>query len=81
MIAVLQFPALEFHPREVYELKMSQVQHFTSVIHRPNSRLLNINYLNPIGHYMYHQFNTQQLYALPTLYLRVFDVKASNDSF
>jgi len=27
--------------------------------------------LNPTGNYMYRQFNTQQLYALPTLYLCV----------
>jgi len=29
------------------------------------------NLLKPTGHYMYHQFNIQQLYALPTLYLCV----------
>ena len=68
-MAALHFPASEFHPRGVYELKMSQVQHFTSGIHRPNFRLLNINIPNPTGHYMYHQFNIQQLYALPTLHL------------
>jgi len=27
--------------------------------------------LNPTGHVMHHQFNIQQLYALPTLYLCV----------
>jgi len=27
--------------------------------------------LNPTGHYVYHKFNIQQLYALPTLYLCV----------
>jgi len=27
------------------------------------------NILKPTGHVMYHQFNIQQLYALPTLYL------------
>jgi len=27
--------------------------------------------LKPTGHVMHHQFNIQQLYALPTLYLRV----------
>ena len=32
----------------------------------------NINLLNPIGHVMHQQFNIQQLYALPTLYLCVF---------
>jgi hypothetical protein len=30
-----------------------------------------INHLKPTGHVMYHQFNIQQLYALPTLYLCV----------
>ena len=69
MIAVLQFPALEFHPAGVYELKVSQVQHFNSFILRPKCRHFNINNLNPTGHCMYSQFNIQQMYALYTLYL------------
>ena len=37
----------------------------SQVIHRDSTS-------NPSGHYMYHQFNTQQLYVLPTqLYLCV----------
>jgi len=28
-----------------------------------------LNLLKPTGHVMHHQFNIQQLYALPTLYL------------
>jgi len=32
---------------------------------------LRINLLKPAGHVMHHQFNIQQLYALPTLYLCV----------
>jgi hypothetical protein len=31
----------------------------------------NIIFLKPTGHVMHHQFNIQQLYALPTLYLCV----------
>jgi hypothetical protein len=31
----------------------------------------NISLLKPTGYVMYHQFNIQQLYALPTLYLCV----------
>ena len=31
--------------------------------------LPNINLLKPTGHVMHQQFNIQQLYALPTLYL------------
>ena len=30
-----------------------------------------INLLKPTGHVMHQQFNIQQLYALPTLYLSV----------
>ena len=37
-----------------------------------NSRLHGaINLLNPTGHVMHQQFNIQQFYALPTLYLCV----------
>jgi len=35
------------------------------------SRKHKINRLNPTGHVMHQQFNIQQLYALPTLYLCV----------
>ena len=31
----------------------------------------NVNLLNPTCYLMHHQFNIQQLYALPTLYLCV----------
>jgi len=33
--------------------------------------MLAVKLLKPTGHYMNHQFNIQQLYALPTLYLCV----------
>jgi len=32
---------------------------------------LKFNHLKPTGHVMHQQFNIQQLYALPTVYLRV----------
>jgi len=32
---------------------------------------VNINLLKPTGYVMHHQFNIQQLYTLPTLYLCV----------
>jgi len=35
------------------------------------SDMSSINLLQPTGHVMHHQFNIQQLYALPTLYLCV----------
>ena len=47
---------------------------------KPRSKILltklylrdgNINCLKPTGHVMHHQFNIQQLYTLPTLYLCV----------
>ena len=34
-------------------------------------RLCTINLLKPTGYVMHQQFNIQQLYVLPTLYLRV----------
>ena len=33
--------------------------------------LFAVNLWKPTGHVMHHQFNIQQLYALPTLYLCV----------
>ena len=47
-----------------------------SVIKNPSfaenfRRSFYINLLNPIGHVMHQQFNIQQLYVLPTLYLCV----------
>ena len=33
--------------------------------------ILWLNLLKPTGHVMHQQFNIQQLYVLPTLYLRV----------
>jgi len=38
---------------------------------------LHINLLKPTGHVMHQQFNIQQLYALPTLYLRVLYLSAN----
>jgi len=39
------------------------------------------NLLNPTGHVMHHQFNIQQLYALPTLYLCVFIYLRTRNDF
>ena len=36
-----------------------------------NYIVMTFNSLNPTGHVMHQQFNIQQLYALPTLYLCV----------
>ena len=43
---------------------------FTS-IHSRITVSCNINLLKPTGHVMHQQFNIQQLYVLPTLYLCV----------
>ena len=37
-----------------------------------NLRVMYIKPSKPSGHYMYHQFNIQQLYVLPTVCLCVF---------
>ena len=46
-------------------LRTSQLQYFST----KNPYTLNL--LNPTGRVMHQQFNIQQLYALPTLYLCV----------
>ena len=47
--------------------KMTQKTHMFTLC---SSGML-FNLLKPTGHVMYQQFNLQQLYALPTLYLCV----------
>ena len=42
-----------------------------NVMFRHTEFFLLINLLKPTGHVVHHQFNIQQLYALPTLYLCV----------
>jgi hypothetical protein len=42
-----------------------------SDLHASHFLLENLNLLKPTGHVMHQQFNIQQLYALPTLYLCV----------
>jgi len=49
-------------------------------------RILNVESecpLNPTGHYMYHQFNIQQFYVLPTQCIFVFcvDLRTNSDYF
>ena len=46
-----------------------KVKHFCIELSLLTKR--DIYLLNPTGHVMYQQFNIQQLYALPTLYLCV----------
>ena len=52
---------IRFSLRKVYKEQWSAMQYGTIVV----------NLLKPTGHVMHHQFNIQQLYALPTLYLCV----------
>ena len=42
-----------------------------SNIHKERVEVAGINHSKPTGYVMHHQFNIQQLYALPTLYLCV----------
>jgi hypothetical protein len=71
MMGGLQVCVSDFRPRGVYKLKVSQVQQFTLGIHRPKGRVLNIKLSNSTGHYMYRQFDIQDLYALTTNFLYV----------
>jgi hypothetical protein len=42
-----------------------------SALHKYTRSSFRFNLLKPTGHVMHQQFNIQQLYALPTLYLCV----------
>ena len=44
---------------------------FTNILNVLRTEIWLINLLKPTGHVTHQQFNIQQLYALPTLYLRV----------
>ena len=46
-------------------------------------RRYHTNPLQPSGHYMYHQFNIQQFYVLPTRCIYVFcvDLRTNSDYF
>jgi hypothetical protein len=50
------------------ELSQCIAFHFMQIFFLP---CLSINLLKPTGHVMHQQFNIQQLYVLPTLYLCV----------
>ena len=45
--------------------------------------LIAVNPLQPSGHYMYHQFNINQFYVLPTQYIYVFcvDIRTNSNYF
>ena len=48
-----------------------------------NLYVSSLKVLKPSGHYMYHQFNIQQLYVLPTQCIYVFcvDLRTNSDYF
>ena len=50
----------------VFTLSYTKASHIKSASHQPN---VMFNLLNHTGHVMHQQFNIQQLYVLPTLYL------------
>ena len=52
----------------IYTIFLRTVQEFR---HNTSSICMSINLLKPTGYVMHQQFNIQQLYALPTLYLCV----------
>ena len=63
---------------QLLEVKFTRVW-FLSRYHVP----LSPNPLQPSGHYMYHQFNIQQFYVLPTQCIYVFcvDLRTNSDYF
>ena len=52
-------------------LHQCHISHLYNAVVTMYTTCCNINLLKPTGHVMHQQFNIQQLYALPTLYLCV----------
>jgi len=50
---------------------ITEMKSVYSAVQTGSLNLVNINLLKPTGYVMHQQFNIQQLYALPTLYLCV----------
>ena len=50
---------------------MHRASSYNMYINQQEAQISVINLLKPTGHVMHKQFNIQQLYALPTLYLCV----------
>ena len=50
--------------------RQSEKYHF-SCSRETTAKTMDVKLLKPTGHVMHQQFNIQQLYALPTLYLCV----------
>ena len=70
---MLVFPSLKmFHPSSNTALTHAHtsISMLKSVVNFCSRDFL-FNLLKPTGYVMHHQFNIQQLYALPTLYLCV----------
>ena len=56
------------------------IQHALRIRHIIICGLSDFNLLKPTGHVMHQQFNIQQLYVLPTLYLCVFFIYLRTNS-
>ena len=51
--------------------KAERLLYIKTSFHGDTLEMVGINLLNPTGHVTHQQFNIQQLYVLPTLYLCV----------
>ena len=60
---------MQYKAKVVVRSEIRTKTHKFNVISLQN--FLNVNLLKPTGHVMHQQFNIQQLYVLPTLYLFV----------
>ena len=63
----------QYQPPLIYEGNISWRQQIMHLVIKLTVfwKIYIINLLKPTGHVMHRQFNIQQLYALPTLYLCV----------
>jgi len=62
--------------QHIYRKKLAMLIYYTGLVpytsmSESSDSYCVLNHLNPTGYVMHHQFNIQQLYVLPTLYLCV----------
>jgi len=63
----------------LFSQNATRVFYLSSVLKSITSCRAVFNLLKPTGYVMHHQFNIQQLYALPTLFLCVLYLSANKE--
>jgi uncharacterized cysteine cluster protein YcgN (CxxCxxCC family) len=77
-----QFNSQQFYvlPTQCIYVDLRTNNHYFPIQHSLTGFYKRFDPLNPSGHYMYHQFNIEQFYVLPTQCIYVFYVDLRTNS-